>query len=120
MNHINCSPNLEIWTKNIWQFGEYLFGNLTIPIISVQSFVVQQEGEDRAKYGKQLLKGGSKIWTERLSEGWSVGSLKKCRKFYQIYSANRIRATLSTQFKNPQPRAFYKYACLFRIFYSKK
>ena len=35
--------------------------------------------------------------TERLGEGWSVDTLKKCRKFYQIYSANKIGATLSPQ-----------------------
>ncbi len=35
--------------------------------------------------------------TERLGEGWSVDSLKKCRKFYQIYSVNKIGATLSPQ-----------------------
>ena len=29
--------------------------------------------------------------------GWSVDTLKKCRKFYQIYSANKIGATLSPQ-----------------------
>ena len=35
--------------------------------------------------------------TERLGEGGSVDSLKKCRKFYQIYSVNKIGATLSPQ-----------------------
>ena len=56
-----------------------------------------QEGEERARYGKQLLKGVSEILTERLGEGWSVDTLKKCRKFYQIYSADKIGATLSPQ-----------------------
>lgn len=37
------------------------------------------------------------ILTERLGEGWSVETLKKCRKFYQIYSANNIKSTLSTE-----------------------
>ena len=43
---------------------------------------VVQEGEIRAAYGKQLLKGVSEILTERLGDGWSVDTLEKCRKFY--------------------------------------
>ena len=58
---------------------------------------VVQEGAVRAAYGKQLLKGVSRLLTERLGDGWSVETLKKCRKFYQIYSVNKIRSTLSAQ-----------------------
>ena len=47
---------------------------------------VVQEGEIRAAYGKQLLKGVSEILTERLGDGWSVDTLEKCRKFYHVYS----------------------------------
>ena len=36
---------------------------------------VVQEGEVRATYSKQLLKGVSKILTERLGDGWSVDIL---------------------------------------------
>lgn len=68
---------------------KYEIGHVIIEVV--------QEGEDRARYGKQLLKGVSEILTGRLGEGWSVDTLKKCRKFYQIYSANKIRATLSPQ-----------------------
>ena len=64
---------------------------------------VVQEGEARAAYGKQLLKGVSKILTERLGDGWSVDTLEKCRKFYHAYSKS---ATLSRRIliilKNPQ------------------
>ena len=56
---------------------------------------VVQEGEVRATYGKQLLKGVSKILTERLGDGWSVDTLEKCRKFYHAYSKS---ATLSRKF----------------------
>lgn len=60
---------------------------------------VVQEGEDRATYGKQLLKGVSDVLTERIGDGWSVETLKRCRKFFMIYSENRIGATLLTKFK---------------------
>lgn len=68
---------------------KYEIGHIIIEVV--------QEGEERAKYGKQLLKGVSEILTERLGDGWSVETLKKCRKFYQIYSVNKIGSTLSTQ-----------------------
>lgn len=58
---------------------------------------VVQEGEDRATYGKQLLKGVSDVLTERIGDGWSIETLKRCRKFFMIYSENRIGATLLTE-----------------------
>ncbi|MBO5243990.1 MAG: DUF1016 family protein [Muribaculaceae bacterium] len=68
---------------------KYEIGHIIVEVV--------QEGEERARYGKQLLKGVSEILTERLGEGCSVDTLKKCRKFYQIYSADKIGATLSPQ-----------------------
>lgn len=68
---------------------KYEIGHIIVEVV--------QEGEDRAKYGKQLLKGVSEILIERLGNGWSVETLKKCRKFYQIYSVNKIGSTLSAQ-----------------------
>lgn len=68
---------------------KYEIGHIIVEVV--------QKGKVRAKYGKQLLKGVSEILTERLGDGWSVETLKKCRKFYQIYSANKIGPTLSAQ-----------------------
>ncbi len=53
---------------------------------------VVQEGEERAKYGKQLLRGVSTILADKYGSGWSVDILEKCRTFYQLYSKS---ATLS-------------------------
>ena len=58
---------------------------------------VIQGGEERATYGKQLLKGVSKILTERLGDGWSVETLKRCRKFFTIFSTKEIGTTVMTQ-----------------------
>lgn len=58
---------------------------------------VVQEGEERATYGKQLLKGVSEVLTERLGDGWSVETLKRCRKFFTIYSVKQIGATVLTE-----------------------
>lgn len=58
---------------------------------------VVQEGEERATYGKQLLKGVSEVLTERFGDGWSVETLKRCRKFFTIYSVEQIGTTVLTE-----------------------
>ena len=81
--HIGRTVNItEVVTK-------YEIGRIIIEVV--------QDGEERAPYGKQLLQGVSKRLTERFGDGWSVETLKKCRKFYQIYSVNNIGSTLSAQ-----------------------
>ena len=81
--HVARSVNIaEVITK-------YEIGRIIVEIV--------QEGEERATYGKQLLQGVSDLLTERLGKGWSVETLKICRRFYQIYSAKQIGYTPSTQ-----------------------
>ena len=81
--HVARSVNItEVITK-------YEIGRIIVEVV--------QEGEERATYGRQMLRGVSDILTERLGEGWSVETLKKCRQFYQIYSVKAIGSTLSTQ-----------------------
>lgn len=46
----------------------------------------EQEGKERAKYGKAILKNLSERLTERYGDGWSVETLTLCRKFYSTYS----------------------------------
>ena len=53
----------------------------------------EQEGKERAAYGKQVLEQLSKKIEERFGEGWSVDTLKRCRKFYRIYCNPAIKAT---------------------------
>lgn len=57
---------------------------------SVGRYIVEDEqgGKKRAAYGKQVLEQLSRKIEERFGEGWSVDTLKRCRKFYSIYSSN--------------------------------
>ena len=57
----------------------------------------EQGGKERAAYGKQVLEQLSKKIEERFGEGWSVDTLKRCRKFYSIYSTPAIGATVLHQ-----------------------
>ena len=59
--------------------------------------VDEQGGKERAAYGKQVLEQLSKKIEERFGEGWSVETLKRCRKFYSMYSTPQIRSTVLTE-----------------------
>lgn len=50
----------------------------------------EQNGEQRAEYGKAILKELSRRLTERLGKGFSVENLKLMRRFYVVYSQDQI------------------------------
>ena len=56
----------------------------------------EQEGENRAKYGKQVLVELSARLTEKLGKGWSVENLTLIRKFYLAYS-NSVNSVYEIQ-----------------------
>ena len=56
----------------------------------------EQNGENRAEYGKALLKDLSVHLTEKFGKGFSETNLKQMRHFYMSYS---IGQTVSDQFK---------------------
>lgn len=71
----------------------------------------QQEGKDRASYGKQLLKGLSEKLSFEFGKGFSVDNLENMRRFYIAYrnseTLSRIlpiqnSETLSRNFKKPK------------------
>ena len=79
----------------------------------------EQKGENRAEYGKKILKILSKKLTEKYKKGFSLTNLKQIRSFYLVYSEKG--QTLSDQFKlswshyvklsrisNPDERKFYE------------
>ncbi|WP_269235261.1 DUF1016 N-terminal domain-containing protein [Flavobacterium flavigenum] len=46
----------------------------------------EQNGKDRAEYGKKLLKGLSEQLIQEFGKVFSVENLDRMRKFYKIYS----------------------------------
>lgn len=51
----------------------------------------EQEGEYRAKYGKQVLVELSARLTEKLGKGWGAEQLRLIRNFYLVYSSPKIQ-----------------------------
>lgn len=60
----------------------------------------EQQGKERADYGKYLLKELSDYLLEKFGKGFSVTNLKQMRKFYLTYMNDQIGQTVSDQFKN--------------------
>lgn len=60
----------------------------------------EQNGEDRAEYGKQILAELSEVLTGRYGKGFSADNLKLMRRFYVIYSNDRIEETAFPQSEN--------------------
>lgn len=60
----------------------------------------EQHGENRAAYGKGILRELSAYLTNVFGKGYSAENLKLMRKFYLVYSQDQIGETLFTQFEN--------------------
>lgn len=70
---------------------------MTLTYFEIGRIIVEEEqsGQDRAQYGKQLLKGLSQQLTKEFGKGFSVESLDRMRKFYKIYSISSPLMTIS-------------------------
>lgn len=75
----------EVYTK--YQIGRYIVEE-------------EQQGAERAQYGKQLLQSLSEQLTERFGAGWSYSSLRQIRQFYLVYSdlTDSVRQITPPQF----------------------
>ena len=54
----------------------------------------EQNGKDRAEYGKQLLKGLSTYLTNQFGKGFSVRNLELIKKFYFVYSKSQTASAI--------------------------
>lgn len=85
-----------------WQIGKVIFEE-------------EQGGNDRAEYGKFLIKSISDIFQPQLGSGFSVRQLEMNRQFYRTFpNTNALRSQLSwTHYRtllrldNPDKREFY-------------
>lgn len=57
----------------------------------------EQDGKERAGYGKELLKGLSSVLSKEFGKGFSVKNLERMRSFYQIYGKS---STVLSKFEN--------------------
>lgn len=71
----------------------------------------EQKGLNRAEYGKEVIKQLSIALTREFGKGFSCDNLKLFRRFYVVYSKDRIGETAFTQSQNlpvtKEGRSFY-------------
>ncbi|MEO6177719.1 MAG: PDDEXK nuclease domain-containing protein [Flavobacterium circumlabens] len=89
---------------------------MTITYFEIGRIIVEEEqnGKDRAQYGKQLLKGLSQQLTKEFGKGFSIRNLEQIRQFYMTYSKSEsltrileIQKTqsLTAEFKSQKMRS---------------
>lgn len=89
---------------------------MTITYFEIGRIIVEEEqnGKDRAEYGKQLLKGLSQQLTKEFGKGFSLRNLEQIRQFYLTYSNSesltrilQIRKTqsLTAEFKSKKTQS---------------
>lgn len=60
----------------------------------------EQNGQNRAAYGRQIIEELSASLTRLYGRGYSVANLKQMRQFYQVYSQDQIGQTVSDEFED--------------------
>ena len=96
----------------------------------VGSYIVnfEQKGNARAEYGKQTIKKLSEKLNVKYGKGWSIETLKKARKFYEVYSQAKKVYTVDPiklnfnlswnhyqilmRIENQEERQFYEIECV--------
>lgn len=68
--------------------------------IGKRIFLEEQSGQERAGYGKYIIKELSEYLTEQFGKGFSTTNLKQMRQFYLIYANDQIGQKVSDQFSN--------------------
>lgn len=87
--------------------------------VTIVDDTVVQQGEQRTKYGKAVLKNLSIRLTDEYGEGWSVETLDKCRKFYRVFSRSGISSTMQTKLTREQNYKLTATGCQMILFPQK-
>lgn len=69
---------------------------------------VEQQGESRAKYGRQIIKNLSEAMNKQFGRGFSVDTLENARKFYQTYQ-DRISETVFRKFAVEKSETVFRF-----------
>lgn len=88
---------------------------MTYYLIGQRIVEEEQKGENRAEYGKQLIKNLSEALTEEYGKGFSRRNLETMRKFYQLYSEEQKTQSVIALFENPFKLSWTHYIRLVRI-----
>lgn len=85
----NAKKNLSVAINMTMVYSYYEAGRMIVE--------EEQDGKERASYGKYILRKLSERLTEKLGRGYSYDKLKLMRKFYLVYSKDSIGETVFPQ-----------------------
>jgi hypothetical protein len=70
---------------------------MVITYFEIGRMIVEEEqnGKERADYGKSLLKELSKVLTEEFGRGFSIRNIEQMRKYYLVYSKTQTLSAKS-------------------------
>lgn len=88
MNFQNLLENIEVTHQNLQASASKTVNQLlTIRNWCIGAYIVEyeQEGKDKAKYGKKLLNTLANNIKQKGIRGLSITELRKCRRFYLAY-----------------------------------
>lgn len=88
---------------------------LTYYEIGRQIVEEEQNGEDRANYGKELIKKLSEKLSDDFGKGFSERNIRLFRKFYQIYSTDEIWQSMISKSQMEKMLSWTHYVRLMRI-----
>lgn len=88
----NARNNVKVATNLTMVYTYYEIGRRIVE--------EEQNGSERAEYGKRLLKKLSEYLTDNYGRGYSSENLKLMRRFYKVYSNDQIGEIEFTQFEN--------------------
>lgn len=95
----NVSDLLRLARKNV-KTAVNLSMVYTYYEIGKRIFLEEQSGQERAGYGKYVIKELSEYLAEQFGKGFSITNLKQMRQFYLIYTDDQIGQKVSDQFNN--------------------
>ncbi len=105
MNHIDKNTNTDLYNKVVHLLKESrksvvqtVNKTMVYTYFEIGKIIVEdeQQGKERAVYGKKILKGLSERLSNEFGKGFSVTNLKQMRQFYLTYSNGQ---TLSDEFE---------------------
>jgi len=89
VQNINLFQQVAVLLKNAQQqVLRTVNSTMAYTYFEIGRMIVEEEqnGKERAEYGKQILKGLSEQLTKEFGKGFSLSNLEQIRKFYLIYS----------------------------------
>lgn len=100
---VNKTPNISFYSQIVdllqsarSQVVRTVNQTMVLTYFEIGRMIVEEEqgGNERADYGKELLKGLSKVLLNEFGKGFSVSNLQQIRNFYLVYQIQQTASVI--------------------------